>query len=381
MVSRASTRLASPGRRLLARLVDTAIIGCVGVVAIGLVPDGSDAAVYLAILALFVAATIYEVACTAAGATLGKRMLGIKVVGADGQSSPGWAAAWLRVAALSPFLLGAPVCGIGVLRRYRTGAHDRVAETLVTRPGHGPLSAWLRRPPPDAEAGPRFRVGDVVTTVFVGLWFGVVGGLLAAALEMDSEAAALFGVLAPSQFLGELVTVWALSVRKGTGSFRLDFGLAVRLRDGAYLLLGPVLNVGVGILFLPLFALLETDEPSQEVVRELAEARTPLLMITAGLGVAVVGPLVEELLFRGMLLRLLLRRQPEQRAVIMTTLAFAAVHLLDPGSWPQLPGLAVLGYVLARITLASKSLSPAILTHVGFNLIVVISIFMTSASA
>ncbi len=152
---------ADMGRRLGARLIDGILVGIVLVVLGGIlfggaatqvtvdqqtgqVTEGTGAliAAYLSYIFLALVLTLaYEVVLIALrGATVGKQLLGIKVVReADGQI-PGWAPSALRW--LIP-QLGGLVCGIGQLVVYLSplwdatkrnqGWHDKVAKTLVVR--------------------------------------------------------------------------------------------------------------------------------------------------------------------------------------------------------------------------------------------------------
>jgi membrane protease YdiL (CAAX protease family) len=80
-----------------------------------------------------------------------------------------------------------------------------------------------------------------------------------------------------------------------------------------------------------------------------------------------LGPLVEELLFRGVLLSALLRRYPAGWAIAGSSLVFALAHL--PGlqwQWYALPDLLLLALVLAWLRLKSASIWPAVVAH-GLN--------------
>lgn len=93
--------------------------------------------------------------------------------------------------------------------------------------------------------------------------------------------------------------------------------------------------------------------------------RLPLLLLVVG-----VGPLVEELLFRGVLLSALMRRWPVGWAVAASSLLFALVHL--PGleyQWYALPNLLLLALLLAGLRLRAGSIWPAVLAHGVNNLL------------
>lgn len=309
-------------------------------------------------------------ATTRWGASLGQRVLGVRTAGPDG-GRPVPASAWLRAAALGPFAIGAPVCAIGVLRAGHRGGHDRVAATVVLPAGPAlPILPW-----PGPLARPRMTAGDAVVAMWSGVWASLLVSLVAGGLGVGASPAATFLLVLPAQTLGTLLTVAAVLRLKGSGSARADLGFAVRARHAGYLLLGPPLHLLAGIVLAPILALLgRSDPPVQAISTDAADATGLLITAATVLGLVIVGPATEELVFRGLLLRSLLRRMPEARAVAISAAAFALVHLLDPGAWPIVPGLFVLGWVLARLTLGEDgTLSRAIFAHAGFNLVSVIA--------
>ena len=78
--------------------------------------------------------------------------------------------------------------------------------------------------------------------------------------------------------------------------------------------------------------------------------------------VAFVGPIVEELLYRGAGLSLLLRFGPVV-AVLVTAICFGLGH----GLVLALPALVVFGVVTAIVRLRTNSIYPAMLVHCAFN--------------
>jgi membrane protease YdiL (CAAX protease family) len=98
------------------------------------------------------------------------------------------------------------------------------------------------------------------------------------------------------------------------------------------------------------------------------------------IGAVILAPVVEELLFRGVLLRALLRRVAPVTAVLASAVIFALVHYVgDPHTLPFLPALTGLGVVLAVVALRSGDLSTSIFIHAGFNLTTTI-LFLVSGS-
>ncbi|WP_159767949.1 RDD family protein [Streptomyces sp. HM190] len=159
----AEARPAGLGRRLVARLVDSAIVG--SVTAVAAVPFGTraldhidgkiDAArlsgervtvwlidgttsVYLGIVlgVLFVVSAVYEVLPTAKwGATLGKRLLGLEVRDIEGHEPPTFGGSLRRwLAHTVPGLLGIGVVGVlwcVIDKPWRQCWHDKAAHTFV----------------------------------------------------------------------------------------------------------------------------------------------------------------------------------------------------------------------------------------------------------
>jgi membrane protease YdiL (CAAX protease family) len=81
------------------------------------------------------------------------------------------------------------------------------------------------------------------------------------------------------------------------------------------------------------------------------------------LAAILVGPVLEEMLFRGALLRPMLKVHPASMVITVTAALFALAHIL-PQMW--LP-IMILGLVLGFVRRASGSLVPSMLVHVTFN--------------
>ncbi len=95
------------------------------------------------------------------------------------------------------------------------------------------------------------------------------------------------------------------------------------------------------------------------------------------LGVALFAPLVEELLFRGLLLRSLLRKTTPAWAVAISAVVFAAAHLLDPSTATLMAPLLLLATISAIRAVRTGNLSQSIMLHVGFNLLSAILLLTT----
>ncbi|MEO8746825.1 MAG: CPBP family intramembrane glutamic endopeptidase [Rhodanobacter sp.] len=94
-----------------------------------------------------------------------------------------------------------------------------------------------------------------------------------------------------------------------------------------------------------------------------------------------LAPLVEELLFRGVLLSSLIPRCGLALSVLLSACAFAAIHL--PGlrwQWYAVPELLLLGIALAWLRLHYRSLWPSVLAH-GTNNALALAVLFESLSA
>jgi membrane protease YdiL (CAAX protease family) len=162
--------------------------------------------------------------------------------------------------------------------------------------------------------------------------------------------------------------LWLLSRPPG-------FGLTAPSASSWY-----VLGLLVGLVMPPLGGILtqwlahghEVTQNVEELSRHASSnLRLPLAMVAVS-----VGPMIEELLFRGVLLSALMRRLSTGLSVAICAVLFGVVHLggLD-FEWYALPNLILLAAALCWLRLKSASLWPAILAHSIYNLFALIALF------
>jgi membrane protease YdiL (CAAX protease family) len=109
------------------------------------------------------------------------------------------------------------------------------------------------------------------------------------------------------------------------------------------------------------------------VVRQFERASGAELVVFV-IGVLIVAPLGEELLFRGALLRALMRKTSPAVAVMASAMLFALAHLSDIGTGYYLPAFFGLGAVSGWLALRTGRIGPSILLHAGFNLLATINV-------
>lgn len=223
----------------------------------------------------------------------------------------------------------------------------------------------------------RWGMGDAVVGIVASLVLSLVG--VAVALGVTGEEAtddlALWAtaVLQVPLWVGLAGAALRASVRKGTGSLRADFGLAMRWVDVPVgLLAGFAGQLAIIIVTLPVYELfgVDTDEVGR-AAEELADRAATGVDVVLLLLIVVVGaPVVEELFYRGLVLRSIGRRWGTAAAVIGTSLVFAALHF----QWYDLLPLALAGLLFAILAVRAGRLGPAIWAHVAFNLTAVVSL-------
>jgi uncharacterized protein len=196
----------------------------------------------------------------------------------------------------------------------------------------------------------------------------------------DIDTKLVFGVILPAQQLTVVIAVVYVTRLKGQKSLAADFGLVVRLRDAKALVVGATLEIVLTLALLPILQL-DPDAQNQQLLSDLRDHRDAFTIGLFVMGAVVLAPIVEELLFRGVLLRALLRKMAPATAIFVSAVIFALVHYVgDPNTLPFLPALTALGAVLAVVALRSGNLSTSIFIHAGFNLTTTI-LFLAQGSS
>jgi membrane protease YdiL (CAAX protease family) len=80
-----------------------------------------------------------------------------------------------------------------------------------------------------------------------------------------------------------------------------------------------------------------------------------------------LGPLMEEVFFRGFLYPVLARRVAVPWAVLLTALPFGLMHYLQYRSWAAVLVIFLVGVVLTAVRAVTKSVAASFLVHVGYN--------------
>ncbi len=162
--------------------------------------------------------------------------------------------------------------------------------------------------------------------------------------------------------------VWAFAVDR-TGSARQAFGLTPSVAGSAlrqafveYVAVFPwvfaLLALVAGVC--EHFGIQPPSEPIQELV--FGEPRAAVVAMTVVLA-CVVGPIAEEVLFRGVLFTALRRHTPRRWAMLISGALFAALHANIFGFLPMM----VIGCLLADVYERTGSLLAPVAVHMAHN--------------
>lgn len=188
-------------------------------------------------------------------------------------------------------------------------------------------------------------IGALVVTPFAMLYSYIEYGTMLQANEIS---------LAPSLLVGQLFMALYLWKRGYiTGDKRM-----YSIVSHSFLLWSVV--IGLSMIFLVDFIMSHLTFLPDIMKDSFAVLQSGWLGIAC---VAVIGPVVEELLFRGAITKVLLNKFSPTKAIIISGLLFGIFHI-NP---VQVVGATLIGFLLAWIYYKTQSLMPCILIHILNN--------------
>ncbi len=150
-----------------------------------------------------------------------------------------------------------------------------------------------------------------------------------------------------------------------------------RVSDLSYVALGVACQLLIDAAYRP-FHFKELNRP----VKHLFAATSGPSFVLLAVMTLLIAPVMEEWLFRGVLLRAISEGGATRSAwrlvagVIVSAVLFALAH----GEPLQFAGLVALGVVLAILMVRTKRLVPSIVTHVSFNGVAIVALIAQRAS-
>lgn len=173
-------------------------------------------------------------------------------------------------------------------------------------------------------------------------------------------------------YVGFLGAPWLASQMAGTRRFLADIGLRFRPVDAVGLAIGVAGQCVIALLYWPFqHDITNYNGPTTKIT---GSSHGPGVLLIV-LATAVLTPFAEEIFFRGLLFKGLLRlfappSEGRRRvagivlAVVVDGLLFGTAH----GEWVQLGGLTLFGMVLATVFYRTGRLGMNIVAHAAFNL-------------
>lgn len=232
-------------------------------------------------------------------------------------------------------------------------------------------------PPAPARVVP-WRGRDLFYGMAAGLVLSTVLAVIVAIVSVSGGAGdaslSQYGQLGIAIYAGLVLATWYFAVKRRGGSMR-DAGF----RTVSGLTLVKMVPVTLGMMLLNGITIAISsrafgDVPTaQDQVVGGAESLAFGDFLWLFALAAVVAPIAEEFLFRGLLYPLLRVKRAVVRAVFLSALAFALLHFIPP----LIPAFLTMGVVFALVVEHYKSIYPAMLVHALNNGIVMLGLYAT----
>lgn len=232
-------------------------------------------------------------------------------------------------------------------------------------------------PPKVCPEATSFRITDFILVYLVSIIVMGVGSYLAFYSDKNLGD---FSFWLPLQAVGYAVGLIAVKLRRRASWGA--FGLSIEWRYAWGLAAGIPLLIIVTIVLLPLSA--QLTESNNMVTNSLENIDSITEAIAAGIGIVIVIPIMEELIFRGLLQPALRRRVGAVGSILGSSLVFGMVHALniDPDSTQiglevgaTVGGIFVLALFLGWAREHTGNIGLSTFIHAGWNGLVTAMLF------
>lgn len=163
------------------------------------------------------------------------------------------------------------------------------------------------------------------------------------------------------------IAVWTASRRLGTGNLRNDIGISFRTSDLVGVPVGAAIQlVAIPLIYIPLRALwpITFDDASlQRNATDLVDRADGFSIVVLALIVVIGAPVVEEVVYRGLLQRSITASANSVVGWITTATVFTVIHFRPV----EYPGLAVFALTVGAAAVRTRRLGFPIAIHLGFN--------------
>jgi len=175
-----------------------------------------------------------------------------------------------------------------------------------------------------------------------------------------------------------LAICWAVVTKMGSRPFRASLGwtwgghrIWYWVVFSGCTLLGIQILSQVLIRFLP-----ERESPFDQLLKSSQQVRIAVAILAV-----FTAPIVEEVVYRGLLFSALRKRIGVIATVIIVTATFAGVHVFqNRGAWVSISGLAFLSLALTMVRARTKSVLPCVFIHTLNNAFASVVILINKGS-
>ena len=234
------------------------------------------------------------------------------------------------------------------------------------------------RAPASARPGFRWRVLSPIGAVLLAFAVLIVAaGVLAATPLSDDATTALlqFGT-------SLLLLVFAVRLRRGLPAHERRLTTALKRSAGGAIGIGIAVGLGIVVAAGAIILIGQAIDPVvKERLEDVEEIGTvPWQLAITVFALVVLAPLGEELLFRGLLLRALVRRLRFWPSAIITSLLFASAHPDSYVLWPRAIALVLTGLGLAWLY-RRRGYWASVTAHATVNIVAAIALVTTSVTS
>ncbi len=245
-------------------------------------------------------------------------------------------------------------------------------------PAETPAFPLTPAPPRD----PVWNGWDVLALVFAGvvlffaLLFLVVRLLPGVTFQQQANRLAAMPELGIGvQVLVELLLIGCMylvvAARTGSGRFWKSLHWNWPAKAGWYIF--------IGVLMQAVFIFVERFLPFPKETPFDAVLQRPYAIVVIAIFSVTLGPLFEELFFRGFLYGVLRRPFGVSTAIVGTAVPFGLVHAVQYGySWASILLIFAVGVVLAAVREKKQSLAASFLVHAAYNSVIVLIMFVAT---
>ncbi|MEA2501010.1 MAG: protease family protein [Actinomycetota bacterium] len=234
-----------------------------------------------------------------------------------------------------------------------------------------PPTPWSAAQEPDTRAGlPPVAAAYAFGGIVAAIALSFLGALIATLVLPHSRFLIL--VLSQTGLWTGLVGAAAIVSRKfGTGNIWRDFGVRFRGMDVGWGLLVSFIARFAGFILLIPLVMIDRRLIGSDVAPLRGARHDSSVLIAVVLMVVIGAPFIEELFFRGLLLRSLMPVAGTAGAIVIQGLVFGALHMRPSyglGNVSIFVVIAAMGVIQGVVAERFRRLGPGIVAHGFFNL-------------